>query len=78
MKWNSEGFYEPCFSPVSTLFNMQRVCPFNLSRDTLVNEDELAHEFFDGKGYLDSEVGFYKKYMWVILNILERLHPPVV
>ncbi|EEW1187995.1 Coenzyme F420 hydrogenase/dehydrogenase, beta subunit C-terminal domain [Escherichia coli] len=61
MKWNSEGFYEPCFSPVSTLFNMQRVCPFNLSRDTLVNEDELAHEFFDGKGYLDSEVGFYKK-----------------
>lgn len=59
MTWNSEGFYVPAITEHSDLAGMEKVCPFSLQRDNVLNEDGLAKEFITKPTEQDSDIGLY-------------------
>ncbi|WP_345768837.1 Coenzyme F420 hydrogenase/dehydrogenase, beta subunit C-terminal domain [Citrobacter amalonaticus] len=61
MIWNEDGFLIPRITEESSITSMLKVCPFNLKRQSLINEDMLAKEVFKGIGHSDDDIGFYKE-----------------
>ncbi|MFV0264608.1 MAG: Coenzyme F420 hydrogenase/dehydrogenase, beta subunit C-terminal domain [Kluyvera sp.] len=61
MTWNSNGFLEPKISQESTLDLMQRVCPFNLNRTSIIDEDDLAKLSFENATKQDKDIGLYRQ-----------------
>lgn len=59
MVWNAEGFYVPHINRNSDVSNMERVCPFNLQKNNILNEDQLAIEFIKNNKFSDPDIGLY-------------------
>lgn len=58
MVWNAEGFYVPDLTE-SDCNSMERVCPFSLQKEDVLDEDQLAEEFINNPKHSDQQIGFY-------------------
>ncbi|HEC2572724.1 TPA: Coenzyme F420 hydrogenase/dehydrogenase, beta subunit C-terminal domain [Raoultella ornithinolytica] len=59
MVWNDEGFYVPKIDESSDISTMESVCPFNLNKNSVLDEDVLADEFLQDSVYSDLDIGKY-------------------